>query len=845
EGSLKHDVKSLLGSPSHLAHAGLAQHLLMADGARAAESGRYEEGKPEDLSRLRSTSVVSAAPGSSVLRGGPHDAGKSQLSPGTYEEQLATMRLPVGYQGSIARSSPALVRSSEGSITTGKPVSHERKSTPTPRDNAAPKSPGAVQERAGTHSPYDTAMRDIYRAHLPTHLHPVGPYALNPAAQGYLMARPGTVGARQLSPGPAYPGAYQLYHHHPHVFSESAAVMENRQTLLNDYITSQQMLRPEVGGRGLSPRDVPVTVSAYPLHPSIINLAQMSHHPMLVPQSGGTSTPPMDRITYMPGTSPAFSRPYTASPLSPGVDPTGLYAKGSPSPASPRPRENVIQRPSIVQGTGARRARPSRSPGGGKSTRRRAASPSTRVQNPMRPSSLTTRTPTGRPLLPPPCRRNTNPGAGWSWQTGSRSTELNTGRNTGRSTGPNTGPKYEVGGGKELRAAAHYAEQQQQAGQKDVRSQAVAQQQQFSDGSAGKQRGQAMQPMTQYPDVSNSSGKERPQTKPLSRHEQELRTHGKTTMTAASFIDAVITRQISTHAVHAAPGDVESPISVTYKTNRYQMGGADGIEIISPPSTPTPPRHEMPRAQRQHMDVVSDPAALAEGGGGQPWLQEGRPHHPESGRMQHRVITLADHIHEIITKDYQSVGAPLSQATSQQAQYLFPGSGRLRCVRPRRHACTTHTRTAHVHTHSCHSKLPLARVGCERRPGHARDSGPGKSPERSGISPANPEVLIEPISPPQQQQLAGSERADGAPSLSHRDGDDHGDRSDAACSPHLGMSVPAYFRNLDENSSAIVKTKKQEIFRKHSSAGSSGEPEMAAVQPGTEIFHMPVTTSSG
>jgi hypothetical protein len=62
------------------------------------------------------------------------------------------------------------------------------------------------------------------------------------AAAAYLLQR-------QLSPTPGYPSQYQLY------------AMENtRQTILNDYITSQQMqvnLRPDVT-RGLSPREQPL-----------------------------------------------------------------------------------------------------------------------------------------------------------------------------------------------------------------------------------------------------------------------------------------------------------------------------------------------------------------------------------------------------------------------------------------------------------------------------------------------------------------------------------------------------------------------------------------------------------
>lgn len=42
---------------------------------------------------------------------------------------------------------------------------------------------------------------------------------------------------------------------------------------------------------------------------------------ILVPHPGGTSTPPMERITYIPGTQLAFpTRPYNPTSLSPGED---------------------------------------------------------------------------------------------------------------------------------------------------------------------------------------------------------------------------------------------------------------------------------------------------------------------------------------------------------------------------------------------------------------------------------------------------------------------------------------------------------------------------------------------
>lgn len=40
---------------------------------------------------------------------------------------------------------------------------------------------------------------------------------------------------------------------------------------------------------------------------------------ILVPHPGGTSTPPMDRITYIPGTQITFPpRPYNSASVSPG-----------------------------------------------------------------------------------------------------------------------------------------------------------------------------------------------------------------------------------------------------------------------------------------------------------------------------------------------------------------------------------------------------------------------------------------------------------------------------------------------------------------------------------------------
>lgn len=87
-----------------------------------------------------------------------------------------------------------------------------------------------------------------------------------PAAAAYLFQR-------QLSPTPAYPSQYQLY------------AMENtRQTILNDYITSQQMqvnLRPDVA-RGLSPREQQLGLP-YPATRGACLCLRVSHDALGVP----------------------------------------------------------------------------------------------------------------------------------------------------------------------------------------------------------------------------------------------------------------------------------------------------------------------------------------------------------------------------------------------------------------------------------------------------------------------------------------------------------------------------------------------------------------------------------
>ncbi|TRY94467.1 hypothetical protein DNTS_011385, partial [Danionella cerebrum] len=278
--AIKHNVKSLITSPMKISHSAIE--------AAERERAKYEDAKASE--RVRHTSVVNPT---SVLRSTHSETVKSQLSPGMYEDNNAR-RTPTYSGVSMSRGSP-LLRGQEGSITSGKPVSHERKSTltPTQRDSVPAKSPVTVGDPLASHSPFDPHHRpvvpgEVYRTHLPPHLDPSIAFhhrVLDPAA--YMFPR-------QPSPT-GYPNTYQLY------------TMENtRQTILNDYITSQQMQvipRPDVA-RGLSPREPSIAIP-YPPPRGIIDLAQMPPT-ILLPHPGGTVSPSLDRITYIPGPQTPF-----------------------------------------------------------------------------------------------------------------------------------------------------------------------------------------------------------------------------------------------------------------------------------------------------------------------------------------------------------------------------------------------------------------------------------------------------------------------------------------------------------------------------------------------------------
>uniref|UniRef100_A0A287D1N2 Nuclear receptor corepressor 1 n=1 Tax=Ictidomys tridecemlineatus TaxID=43179 RepID=A0A287D1N2_ICTTR len=857
QSAIKHNVKSLITGPSKLPRA-LPALEIVPENIKVVERGKYEDVKAGEPVRSRHTSVVSSGP--SVLRSTLHEAPKAQLSPGIYDDSSAR-RTPVSYQNTMSRGSPMMNRTSEVTISSSKSANHERKSTltPTQRESIPAKSPVPGVDPVVSHSPFDphhrsSAAGEVYRSHLSTHLDPAMPFhrALDPAAAAYLFQR-------QLSPTPGYPSQYQLY------------AMENtRQTILNDYITSQQMqvnLRPDVA-RGLSPREQPLGLP-YPATRGIIDLTNMPPT-ILVPHPGGTSTPPMDRITYIPGTQITFPpRPYNSASMSPG-HPTHLAAAASAEREREREREREKERERerererITAASSDLYLRPgSEQPGRpGSHGYVRSPSPSVRTQEPMlqqRPSVFqgTNGTSVITPLDPTAqLRIMPLPAGGPSISQGLPASRYNTAADALAALvdAAASAPQMDVSKTKESKHEAARLEENLRS-----RSAAVSEQQQLEQKTleVEKRSVQCLYTSSAFPSgkpqphasvVYSEAGKDKGPP-PKSRYEEELRTRGKTTITAANFIDVIITRQIASDKDARERGSQSSDSSSSLSSHRYETP-SDAIEVISPASSPAPPQEKLQAYQPEIVkanQTETDPTRQYEGP-----LHHYRPQQESPSPQQqlppssqgegmgqvprtHRLITLADHICQIITQDFAR-----NQVSSQPPQQ--PPTSTFQNSPSALAATTVRTKTSSRYSPESQSQSvlhqrPGSRVSPENLVDKSRGSSrPGKSPERSHV-PSEP---YEPISPPQVPVV--HEKQDNMLLLSQRGSEPTEQRNDSR-SPGSISYLPSFFTKL-ENTSPMVKSKKQEIFRKLNSSGG-GDSDMAAAQPGTEIFNLPAVTTSG
>uniref|UniRef100_A0A673V7P3 Nuclear receptor corepressor 1 n=1 Tax=Suricata suricatta TaxID=37032 RepID=A0A673V7P3_SURSU len=843
QSAIKHNVKSLITGPNKLSR-GMPPLEIVPENIKVVERGKYEDVKAGEPVRSRHTSVVSSGP--SVLRSTLHEAPKAQLSPGIYDDSSAR-RTPVSYQSTMSRGSPMMNRTSD--VSSSKSTNHERKSTltPTQRESIPAKSPVPGVDPVVSHSPFDPHHRgstpgEVYRSHLPAHLDPAMPFhrALDPAA-AYLFQR-------QLSPTPAYPSQYQLY------------AMENtRQTILNDYITSQQMqvnLRPDVA-RGLSPREQQLGLP-YPATRGIIDLTNMPPA-ILVPHPGGTSTPPMDRITYIPGTQITFPpRPYNSASMSPGHS-THLAAAAS----AEREREREREKERMAAASSDLYLRSgSEQPGRpGSHGYVRSPSPSVRAQETMlqqRPSVFqgTNGTSVITPLDPSAqLRIMPLPAGGPSISQGLPASRYSTAADALAALvdAAASAPQMEVSKTKESKHEASRLEDTLRS-----RSAAVSEQQQLEQKSLEVEK-RSVQCL--YTSAAFPSGKPQPHSSvvyseagkdkgppPKSRYEEELRTRGKTTITAANFIDVIITRQIASDKDARERGSQSSDSSSSLSSHRYETP-SDAIEVISPASSPAPPQEKL---QAYQPEVVK--ANQAESEASRPY--EGPLHHyrpqqePLSPQQQlppssqadgvgqvprtHRLITLADHICQIITQDFAR-NQVSSQPPQQPPTSTFQNSPSALVSTPVR-TKTSNRYSPESQSQSVHHQRPGSRVSPENLVDKSRGSRPGKSPERSHV----PSESYEPISPPQAPVV--HEKQDSVLLLSQRGAEPAEQRNDSR-SPGSISYLPSFFTKL-ENTSPMVKSKKQEIFRKLNSSGG-GDSDMAAAQPGTEIFNLPAVTTSG
>uniref|UniRef100_A0A668ALN0 Nuclear receptor corepressor 1 n=1 Tax=Myripristis murdjan TaxID=586833 RepID=A0A668ALN0_9TELE len=831
--AIKHNVKSLITSPSKLPHT-----------MPQLEAMKYEESKAV-AERVRHTSVVNST--TSVLRSTHQEAGKSQLSPGMYEDANAR-RTPVNYSTNpVSRGSPMLARG----ISSGKSAPHERKSamTPTQRDSVPAKSPVSGGDPVGSHSPFDPHHRpvvpgEVYRAHLPPHLDPTLAFhrVLDPAA--YMFPR-------QPSPT-GYHNTYQLY------------TMENtRQTILNDYITSQQMQvipRPDVG-RGLSPREQPIAIP-YPAGArGIIDLAQMPPT-ILLPHPGGTGTPTLERIAFLPGAQPPFPpRAFNPASISPG-HPAHIAATAAVGVERERERERDREQREKEREKEREREHRERERELRERERERERERAVAANEYMRGGPEQPGRPGSRGYLhsPSPSVRSQEgvvqqrPSIFQGTNSKSVITSLIKAfiSYLPLSSGPQTSSRYstaadalaalvdaaasapqmdvaKVKEGKHDREddMSSSAAARRSAGHSDQQQEVDRRSMQSPYGSMSLPGGKPHQAYAEGPGMGSKD--KGPQTK--SRIEEELRTRGKTTITAANFIDVIITRQIASDKDSRERGSQNSDSSNSMSSSRYENPSGVAIEVISPASSPVQPQQDKPEDRQ--------PQAPGENTHRHRYRPPGEPPQPPSSQADsysqvpktHRVMTLADHISHIITQDFARNQDPPPVSSSASATFqstVPPVSSSARAKMPSRYSPENQAQAPH-------HQRPSSRVSPENAPDKPR-SRPGKSPERG----SRPMENYEPISPPQSYQ--GMDKQDpGGPPLQRQDPDNPEIRSDSR-SPGSVSYLPSFFTKL-ERTSQMVKTKKQEIYRKFNSSGV-GDFDVGNAQPGTEIFNLPAVTSS-
>uniref|UniRef100_A0A8C2I2S9 Nuclear receptor corepressor 2 n=1 Tax=Cyprinus carpio TaxID=7962 RepID=A0A8C2I2S9_CYPCA len=378
--SKRHDVRSIIAS-SPRPYSGLSSHLELRPEHRGSDRARYEEVG----SKSRPSAVVSTP--SSLSRTSPlaligEQSSRPHHSPVGYEDHKRSGYPPPSHRASPLSGRESSQRAHEGimfyqslAFSSSKAQQQERKATPTPREVSSTKSPMTVGEHTASLA-YERILQGLGAEMFRQIPLPFDPAALPrgiPIDPAYYLPR-------HLAPAPGYPHHYQPYLIRS--FPETAA-LENRQTLFNDYITSQQMhqwpaaaamaaQRPDLL-RGLTPREQSLNLAYSPTprgEGSLKGLLSynLSHYSLTIRERdrerdrdrerekdrdrerdkslghGNVEHAPIWRPgeQQMGGSSGSSSRP-----------PSHPYSHQS-SPLSPRPQDCLQQRPSVLHNTSSK-----------------------------------------------------------------------------------------------------------------------------------------------------------------------------------------------------------------------------------------------------------------------------------------------------------------------------------------------------------------------------------------------------------------------------------------------------------------------------------------------------------
>ncbi|XP_021268236.1 nuclear receptor corepressor 2 isoform X9 [Numida meleagris] len=836
----KHDVRSIIGSPGRTFHSVHSLDVI--------QDPRNLERAYEESLKTRPSPVTNS--GGSIARGAPvivPEPGKPHQSALAYEDHQAGHS--TAFSSHLHRGSPVSTREStprqhEGSITAGKPVSQDRKITPTSRELTNSKSPHApVPDHHHPISPYEHLLRgvsgvDLYRGHIPLAFDPAAiprGIQLEAAAAYYLP--------RHLAPSPTYPHLYPPYLIRGYT---DTAAMENRQTIINDYITSQQMHHNAAATamaqradmlRGLSPREPSLALN---YAAGIIDLSQVPHLPVLVPPTPGTSATTMDRITYIPGPPQTFSSRHSSSPLSPGgpthltkqsgssererdrerererereksilvsttVEHAPIWRPGTEqsssrssshshshqhSPVSPRTHETIQQRPSVLHNTSMK-----------------IISSETPTPSVLRSSSTTTTSPIRSAAFPSASTLRSSIGAADGYAAMLDPAALQKEASRAREAKAERAQTDSNVFTSKLPSGASL--EQSPSPIKAMESRPLPASGPGSSHHYSRGQGKSQQhhhPLDQQHTASGPEqhSREKSQSKAFSVQEQELRALGFHGGYSPDRIEAV------------------SPVSSPSLSHEK---GAKLLQDVEKGHGEHDPRQKQQASLKASGPEAAHLQHLRQPDGPQPQCQPLQSSQSVKG-MNQRVVTLAQHISEVITQDYTRHHPQQLNSHIQTPVYSFPGAA-CPVLDLRR---TPSEAYLQQQEHAVASRISPQNEGGKRSPEQSKASAGGGS-----------DNCIEPVSPPDGVGEAEHAKSATYPIL-YREGEQLDQRMGSK-SPGNNTQPPAFFSKLTESNSAMVKSKKQEIIKKLSTTNKN-ETEYNVGQPGTEIFNMPAITGA-